>query len=59
MLKNKFLKIYSNLPSDERDQIIVVINGKTYSWNRAFDEINKDTPRGKEILDKLNRMGLL
>lgn len=52
--KQKFLKIYANLPMGIRDEIIVVLDdGKTLTWNSAFVEINSDTDLSKIILKKL------
>ena len=49
-LSSLFFRAYSNLPEDERSQVIVVIDGKPYTWNRAYDEINAETELGKKIL---------
>lgn len=59
MSREKFLKAYANLPEDERDQIIVIVEGKTYNWNRAYDEIKANTPLGSKILKKMKELGLL
>ena len=59
MSKEKFLKVFANLPEPEREQVIAIIDNKTYSWNVAFNEISNDTELGKEILKKLENMGLL
>lgn len=52
MSKDKFLKVYANLPEPEREQIIAIVNDRTYSWNVAFNEISGDTELGKLILKK-------
>ncbi len=59
MSKEKFLKAYANLPEDERSQPFIIIEGKTYSWNRAYDEINAETELGNKILKKMYELGLL
>ena len=59
MNKEKFLKAFANLPSDEKDQVIVVIDNGSYDWKRAYDEIKADTPIGKKILKKMNELELL
>lgn len=59
MNRDKFFKIFSNILSDERDQIIVIIDGKPYTWNRAYDEIKNNTPLCDKILKKMASMGLL
>ena len=59
MSKEKFLNTFANLPEPEREQVIAIIDNKTYSWNIAFNEISNDTELGKKILKKLENMGLL
>jgi len=59
MTKEKFLKAYANLPIPEREQVIVLIDGKTYSWNIAYDEIAHDTKLGNKIIKKLEEMRIL
>lgn len=59
MTKEKFLKAYANLLEDERDQVIVIIDGKPYAWNRANDEVKNDTKLGQMILQKMVELGLL
>lgn len=59
MSKEKFLSIYANLPEPEREQIIAIVDDKTYSWNIAYYEISKDTELGKKILEKIEQVGIL
>ena len=59
MSKEKFLKAYANLPPPEREQVIVIMDNKTYSWDRAFNEVSNDTKLGKKILKKLEALGIL
>jgi len=59
MSKEKFLKIYANLPQPEREQIIAVIEGKPYSWNIAYIEISNNTKLGMKILKKMEMLGIL
>ncbi|MBI2335043.1 hypothetical protein HYU96_04580 [Candidatus Daviesbacteria bacterium] len=55
-----FNKIYANIPLGLRDEIVVVLeNNEPLSWNAAKIEIDNDTDKVDEILDKLNRLGLL
>jgi len=54
-----FFKAYSNLPTDERSQVIVVIDGKPYTWDRAHDEIKGETGLGKKILNRMKELGIL
>lgn len=59
MSKEKFLKVYANLPEPEREQIIAVIDDKTYSWNIGYVEISNGTPLGNKILKKIEELGIL
>ena len=49
----KFLRIYANLPLNQRNEIVVVIDDEPMTWNAARVEIENDTKKGKEILQKL------
>lgn len=51
--REKFLQIYANIPEELRSDIIVVIDGKTYTWNAAYFEIKDNTLLGKKILKAL------
>lgn len=57
--KTRFLQIYANLPLNQRNEIIVVIDDEPLTWNAARIEIENDTPKGKEILEKLAKMKIL
>lgn len=54
-----FFRAYGNLPTDERNQVIIVIEGKPYTWDRAYDEIKSETEVGKKILEKMEKLGIL
>ena len=59
MSKEKFLRIYANLPEPERHQIIAIIDDETYSWRASYNEITNDTDLGKKILKKIEELGLI
>jgi len=59
MSKDKFMKAYANIIEDERNEIVVIIEEKPYTWNRAFDEIKNDTELGRKILEKLVEIGII
>lgn len=59
MSKERFLKVYANLPEPEREQVIAIVDNKTYSWNVAFIEITNNTELGKKILKKLEILDIL
>ena len=62
-LKTIFLNVYSNLPINERKNIIVVLEGKEektpISWDIAYAEVDHETKLGEEILDKLIKLDLI
>lgn len=58
-LKTKFLQIYANLPLNQRQEIVVVIDNEPLTWNAARIEIENDTEKGKQILEKLVEFGIL
>lgn len=56
----EFMKIFNNLPEKVRSEdIIVVIEGKPYTWNVAFIEIKNNTELGRDILIKLKSLEIL
>jgi len=57
--KEKFLKIYPNIPENLRNDIIAVVDGKTYTWDVAFFEIKNNTPIGKKILKELDVLKII
>ena len=60
MEKEKFLKIYADLPLGLRDEIILVLPEKgPITWNVAFLEVEQDTTVSKEILEKLNELEII
>lgn len=52
-LRAKFLRVYANLPLNQRNEIVVVIDDEPMTWNAVRVEIENDTEKGKEILKKL------
>lgn len=57
--KAKFLSAFANAPENLREDILVVVDKKPYTWNTAFLEVKDDTPLGKKILKTLDEMGIL
>ena len=56
----KFKKIFANLPERIRkEDIILVLDQKTYTWNAVFLEVNNYTDLGKEMLKKLKEMEII
>ncbi|QQG40513.1 MAG: hypothetical protein HYV37_03010 [Candidatus Levyibacteriota bacterium] len=60
--KEKFLKIYANLPSLAREEIIYVTEDKDkrpYTWNAVYVEINNNTSLSKSILSYLEKLSII
>jgi len=58
--KDRFLKVYSNLPINLRNEVILVLPDKgPITWNVAFLEINNETELGKVIIDRLIELKII
>jgi len=55
----KFLRVYPNIPANLREDIVVVIDNKTYTWDTAYLEIKENTSLGKKVLKALEGLGIL
>lgn len=54
--KEKFLKIYANLPIGVRQEIVLVLDGRPISWDVVYNEVTSDTSLSKIILEKLDKL---
>ena len=59
LLRERFLKIYSDMPLNLRDDIILVFEGKPITWNVAYLEIKNNTNLAQKILKELKELGLI
>jgi hypothetical protein len=60
MDKARFLKVYSNLPINLRNDIVLVLDGQgPITWNVAYIEINNETKLGGEIFNKLVKLKII
>jgi hypothetical protein len=58
--KEKFLKIYANLPLGVRQEMILVLDDRgPITWDVAFIEVKSDTPLSKIILEKLENLRII
>ena len=57
--KEHFLQVYANLPLGVRKEIILVIDSQPITWNVANLEVSEDTKLGKQILIKLEKLGII
>ncbi|MCH8945359.1 MAG: hypothetical protein IIA85_00355 [Nanoarchaeota archaeon] len=51
--KARFLTAYAKVPEPLRDEIIVVVNKKTYTWDTTYFEIKQKTKLAENILKTL------
>jgi hypothetical protein len=52
--KEKFFRVYANLPVGVRDQVVIVIpEVGPMSWNAAYVEVSNSTKLGDSIVEKL------
>jgi len=59
-LKQRFYKIFSNLPLNLREEIILVIPQRgPITWQVAYLEVDNDTELGKTILEKLSDLKII
>ena len=58
-LRENFLKVYANIPMGLRDDIILVVDGKSLTWNVAYLEVKADTEMSKKILQDLKDLNLI
>jgi len=58
--KERFYKVYSNLPINLRNEIIAVLpDVGPVTWNVVYLEISNDTELGKKILEKLSILKII
>lgn len=61
--KQRFYKVYNNLPFILRDEVILVINvnnqKEPVTWRVAKLYIDEETKLGEEILRKLDRLEII
>lgn len=58
-LQAKFLQIYANLPLNQRNEIVVVVDNEPLTWNATKIEVENNTDKGREILEKLVTLGII
>lgn len=60
MGKERFFKVYANLPLNLREEVVLVLPGRgPITWNVSYLEINNDTKLGEEILKKLIELNII
>lgn len=60
MEKERFFKVFANLPIKLRDEVILVLPEKgPITWNVAYVEVNAGTVLGNEIVQKLSELQII
>jgi hypothetical protein len=54
-----FLKTFASVPYSLRSQIIVVVNGKPFTWESVFVEVKAKTEKSKEIIKTLKKLEII
>ena len=57
--REKFLKIYYNLPLKVREEPIVSLDNSMLSWNAVYVEIKNKTKAAEIILEKLLKLKII
>lgn len=57
--KTKFYQSYANLPLELRSEICIVIDNEPITWNIAKLEIDGNTTKGMQIIQKLFDLSIL
>ena len=58
--REKFLKIYSNLPLPIRDEVVYIDdNQRPISWNVCYLEVVNNTELGQKILKRLEELNII
>ena len=58
--KDRFIKVYSNLPINLRNEVILVLPSVgSITWNAASLEINGETELGKVIINRLIELKII
>jgi hypothetical protein len=58
--KEKFFRVYANLPIALRDQVVIVLpDVGPLTWNAAYIEVNNGTKVGDTIVEKLLELNII
>jgi len=55
----RFFRVYSGVPIEERKVPIVVVDDQPINWNLAYEEIDNETGRGEKILKILVELEII
>jgi len=60
-LKERFLRVYGNLPLSLREDVVLTLGEKDIpmTWNAVYFEIKSDSEVSQELLEKLSALGFI
>jgi len=59
-LKQRFYKVFANLPLNLREEVILVLEKRgPITWRVAYLEVDNETELGKIILQKLTELEII
>jgi len=58
-LRERFLKIYADIPLNIRKEIVSILDKEPITWNVAYVEISNSTERSKKILKILMELNII
>ena len=59
-LKQRFYKVFANLPLNLREEVILVLEKRgPITWQVAYLEVDNETELGKIILQKLTELEII
>lgn len=58
-LREKFLSAYADVPDTLRKEIIIIADGKTYTWDSAYFEIKNNTQLSEKLLNTLSELKIV
>lgn len=54
-----FIKTFASVPEPLRSEIIIVADGKPYTWESTFIEVKARTEKSKIIIEELKKLGII
>jgi len=57
--RERFQKIYNNLPLNLRLEVVLVIGGEPVTWNVIWLEVEQRTKIGERMLEKLEALKII
>jgi len=53
------MKIFAKVPEELRNDVLIIIKERPYTWDTAYIEIRDKTNTGKEILKALEELEII